>query len=120
MRAASDGSRIVLERGSPDQIRREMQMKFLGIYRTAERAIPPSEEERRKMGKLVEEGMRAGHLLASKAASERSWRTRSHLQREPDGDRRAFHRVQGGDRGLAILRANSKQEASELTKRFLE
>ncbi|PYU57449.1 MAG: hypothetical protein DMG56_22405, partial [Acidobacteria bacterium] len=40
-------------------------MKFLSIYKTVERNAPPSQEEMAKMGKLVEEGMKAGWLLAT-------------------------------------------------------
>ena len=40
-------------------------MKFLSIYKTAERNSPPSEEEMSKMGKLIEEGMKAGYLLGT-------------------------------------------------------
>jgi hypothetical protein len=39
-------------------------VRFLSIYKTAERAVPPSQEEMVRMGKLVEEGMKAGFLLA--------------------------------------------------------
>ena len=39
-------------------------MRLLSIYKTAERSVPPSQEEMAKMGKLVEEGMKAGFLLA--------------------------------------------------------
>lgn len=35
-------------------------MQFLSIYKTAERSAPPSPEEMASMGKLVEEGMKAG------------------------------------------------------------
>jgi hypothetical protein len=40
-------------------------MKFLSIYKTAERGVPPTQEEMAKMGKLVEEGMKAGWLLGT-------------------------------------------------------
>ena len=40
-------------------------MRFLSIYRTAERSGPPSQEEIANMGKLIEEGFRAGWLLAT-------------------------------------------------------
>ena len=40
-------------------------MKFLSIYKTAERNSPPSQEEMAKMGKLVEEGMKGGWLLTT-------------------------------------------------------
>ena len=42
-------------------------MRFLSIYKHVERDIPPSAEEMARMGKLVEEGMKAGFLLAPKA-----------------------------------------------------
>jgi hypothetical protein len=35
-------------------------MKFLSVYKTAEKGGPPSREEITKMGKLIEEGLRLG------------------------------------------------------------
>ena len=32
-------------------------MKFLSMYKSVERGVPPSQEEMARMGKLVEEGM---------------------------------------------------------------
>jgi N-acyl-D-aspartate/D-glutamate deacylase len=43
-------------------------MRFLRIYRSAERNTPPTPEEMADMGKLVEEGMKAGWLFPAKAA----------------------------------------------------
>ena len=40
-------------------------MKFLSIYKTAERTAPPSQEEMARMGKLVEDGMKADWLLGT-------------------------------------------------------
>jgi hypothetical protein len=40
-----------------------MVMKFLSIYKSVEKGVPPSQEEMCKMGELIEEGMRAGYLL---------------------------------------------------------
>ena len=37
-------------------------MKFLSIYKHAERNTPPSPEEMAKMGKMVEDWMKAGKL----------------------------------------------------------
>ena len=39
-------------------------MKFISVYKTAERETPPTQEEMDRMGKLIEEGMKAGWLLA--------------------------------------------------------
>jgi hypothetical protein len=35
-------------------------MKFLSIYKTAETGVLPTQEEMARMGKLVEDGMKAG------------------------------------------------------------
>ena len=40
-------------------------MKFLSIYKQVERNTPPSAEEMATMGKLVEEGFKAGWLMAT-------------------------------------------------------
>ena len=40
-------------------------MRFLSIYKTVERNSPPTQEEMATMGKLVEEGMKAGWLLST-------------------------------------------------------
>ncbi len=43
-------------------------MKFLSIYKSVERNTPPTAEEMAAMGKLIEEGFKAGWLVARKAA----------------------------------------------------
>src|SRR5437868_239292 len=43
----------------------EIVMKFLSIYKTAERGVPPTQEEIAKMGKLIEDHMKAGTLIAT-------------------------------------------------------
>src|SRR5437016_14150884 len=40
-------------------------MRFLSIYKTKERSAPPSQEEMATMGKLVEEGFKAGWLVGT-------------------------------------------------------
>ena len=40
-------------------------MKFLSIYKAVERNTPPTQEEMANMGKLIEEGMKAGWLLST-------------------------------------------------------
>src|SRR5262249_17478079 len=39
-------------------------MKFLSLYKTAETGLPPTPEELSRMGKLIEERMKAGFLVA--------------------------------------------------------
>lgn len=96
-------------------------MKFLSIYKTAERGIPPTQGEMAKMGKLVEEGMKAGWLLGTEGClpSALGARVRSSNGKlsVTDGPFTESKEVVGG---FAILRANSKEEAIQLAKDFLQ
>ena len=95
-------------------------MRFLSIYKTAERGVPPSPEEMAKMGKLVEEEMKAGHLLAVEGCMPSALGTRVRLSNGKvtvtDGPFTELKEVIGG---LAILQANTKEEAIERVKKFL-
>jgi hypothetical protein len=96
-------------------------MKFLSIYKTAERGVPPTQEEMAKMGKLVEEGFKAGWLLATEGClpSALGARVRSSNGKlsVTDGPFTESKEVVGG---FAILQANSKEEAIQLAKNFLQ
>lgn len=96
-------------------------MKFLSIYKTAERNAPPSQEEMAKMGKLVEEGFTAGWLLATEGCLPTVLgarvRNSSGKLTVTDGPFTEAKEVVGG---FAILRANSKEEAIQLAKDFLQ
>ena len=48
-------------------------MRFLSIYKLPEQNTPPSQEEMDTMGKLVEEGMRKGWLLATEGCLPALW-----------------------------------------------
>ncbi len=95
-------------------------MRFLSIYKTAERGVPPTPEEMAKMGKLVEEGMKAGFLLAVEGCMPSATGARVRLSNGKltvtDGPFTESKEVIGG---LAILQANSKEEAIERVKQFL-
>ena len=120
-------------------------MRFLSIYKTAERSVRPSQEEIAKMGKpallevcaslgaktlanglpdrgddLVEEGMKGGVLLAVEGCLPSALGARVRLSNGTltltDGRFTESKEVIGG---LAILRANSKAEAIEIAKQFL-
>jgi hypothetical protein len=98
-----------------------MAMKFLSMYKSVERNVPPSQEEMNKMGKLVEEGMKAGWLLATEgclpsALGARVRSTNGKLS-VTDGPFTESKELVGG---FAILRANSKEEAIQLAKDFLK
>jgi hypothetical protein len=95
-------------------------MRFLSIYKHEERTIPPTAAEMETMGKLIEEGMKAGWLVATEgclpsALGSRVRRSNGKLS-VTDGPFTEAKEVVGG---FAILKANSKKEAIELTRRFL-
>lgn len=94
-------------------------MRFLSIYKTAERTVPPSQEEMTRMGKLIEEGMKAGWLLGTEgclpsALGARVRRSGGNVT-VTDGPFTEAKELVGG---FAILKANSKEEAVQLAKDF--
>ncbi|HEY7305134.1 MAG TPA: YciI family protein [Bryobacteraceae bacterium] len=95
-------------------------MKFLSVYNSVERGVPPTQDEMARMGKLIEEGMKAGHLLAVEGCMPSATGARVRLSNGKvtvtDGPFAESKEVIGG---LAILRANSKQEAVKLVEEFL-
>ena len=95
-------------------------MKFLSVYKTKETGLPPTQEEMATMGKLIEEGMKAGWLLAVEGCmpSATGARVRKSGGKTvvTDGPFVETKELIGG---LAILQANSKEHAIELTKYFL-
>ena len=96
-------------------------MKFLSLYKSVERNTPPSQEEMTRMGKLIEEGFKAGWLVATEGClpSHLGARVRSSSGNitVTDGPFTEAKEVVGG---FAILRANSKAEAIQLAKDFLK
>ena len=95
-------------------------MRFLSIYKTAETSVPPSPEEMARMGKLVEDGMKAGFLLAVEgclpsAAGARVRRSNGKVS-VTDGPFVETKEVVGG---LAIIQASSKAEAIDIARQFL-
>lgn len=95
-------------------------MRFLSIYKAVERNTPPTAEEMEAMGKLVEEGMKAGWLLSTEgclpsALGARVRRSEGKVT-VTDGPFAESKEVVGG---FAIMKAKSKEEAIELAKSFL-
>ena len=95
-------------------------MRFLSVYKSVERGVPPTPEEMARMGKLIEEGMKSGSLLATEGCLPSKLGARVRLSKgkvtATDGPFTEAKEVIGG---LAILQANSKEEAIELVKEFL-
>jgi len=96
-------------------------MRFLSVYNSVERGSPPSQEEMAKMGKLIEEGMKAGWLIATEGCLPTPKGARVRISNGKftvtDGPFTEGKEVIGG---FAILRANSKEEAIQLVRNFLQ
>lgn len=95
-------------------------MKFLSVYKTPERNAPPSVEEMERMGKLIEEGMKAGYLVAVEGCMPSARGARVRLEdgtvTVTDGPFTESKEVIGG---LAIIQAASKEEAIVHVRTFL-
>jgi len=97
-------------------------MKFLCIYKPAKaEGTPPSQDEMSRMGKLIEDGFKAGWLLATEgclpsALGARVRRTGGKFTVK-DGPFTEAKEIIGG---FALIKAQSKEEMIELTKRFLD
>jgi len=98
-----------------------MIVKFLSVYKSVERGVPPTQEEMDKMGRLIEQEMKAGTLLATEGCLPSALgalvRFSGGKVTVTDGPFTEAKEVIGG---FAILQANSKAEAIEMAKRFLE
>ena len=96
-------------------------MKFVSIYKTAETGAPPALEEMARIGKLVEDGMKAGFLLSVEGCMPSATGARVRLSKGKitmtDGPFIESKEVIGG---LAILQADSKDAAIELVRQFLQ
>jgi hypothetical protein len=95
-------------------------MRFLSVYKTVETGAAPTEAEMVRMGKLVEDGMKAGYLLAVEGCQPSASGARVRLSKGKitvtDGPFTEAKEVIGG---LAIIEAPSKQAAVELAREFL-
>jgi hypothetical protein len=100
---------------------KETAMKFLSIYKTVERNTPPCTEEIGTMGKLIEEGFKAGWLVATEGCMPTKLGARVRKSGSDitvtDGPFSEAKEVVGG---FAILKADSKEEAIEMTRKFLK
>lgn len=95
-------------------------MRFLSIYKSVERNTPPTGAEMEAMGKLIEEGMKKGWLLSTEGCLPTNLGARVRKAGEKitvtDGPFTEAKEMVGG---FAILKANSKEEALELVRQFL-
>jgi len=96
-------------------------MRFLCLYKSGKPEGPPTKKDMEDMGKLIEESMKAGWLLATEGCLPSQLGARVRLSGDKftvtDGPFAETKELIGG---FAIIRAGSKDEAIELTKHFLQ
>jgi hypothetical protein len=97
-------------------------MRFISIYtHDARKAAGPTPELMAAMGKLIEEGMKAGWLLATEGVQDATAGVRVSSTggkvTVTDGPFAEAKEVLGG---YALIQAKSRDEAIELARKFLE
>jgi hypothetical protein len=97
-------------------------MRFISIFTHEPSGHAPTEAEMARMGKLIEEGMRKGWLIATEGVSFRETGVRVHKSAGgkvtvTDGP---FTEAKEAIGGYALLKAASKAEVVELTREFLD
>ena len=97
-------------------------MRFVSIFTHEPTNRPPTEAEMAAMGKLIQDAMKEGWLIATEGVSFGSTGVRVHRSAAgkvtvTDGPFTEAKEVIGG---YALLKAESAEEAVRLAKRFLE
>ena len=97
-------------------------MRFISIFTHEPTGQPPTEAEMATMGNLIEEGMKAGWLIATEGVHFSATGVRLHKSADgkvtvTDGPFTETKEVVGG---YALLKAASKDEVIDLTQRFLK
>ena len=96
-------------------------MRFISIFTHEPSNRPPTEAEMASMGKLIEEGMKAGWLIATEGVSFSGTGVRVHKSAGgkitvTDGPFAETKEIIGG---YALLKAANKDEVVALTRNFL-
>jgi len=96
-------------------------MRFISIFTHEPTNRPPTETEMATMGKLIEEGMKAGWLIATEGVNFGTTGVRVNKNTNgkvtvTDGPFAETKEVIGG---YALLKARNKDEVVELTRGFL-
>ncbi len=97
-------------------------MRFISIFTHETTNRPPTEAEMANMGKLIDDAMKEGWLIATEGVSFGQAGVRVHKSAKgkvsvTDGPFTEAKEVIGG---YALLKAKSKAEIVELTRRFLD
>lgn len=98
-------------------------MRYISIFTHAPKHnVPPTPAEMQAMGKLIEDGMKAGWLIATEGVS--FGMTGVRLHKDDGGDVSVidgpFAEAKEVIGGYALLRAGSKAEVVELCRNFLK
>lgn len=96
-------------------------MRFISIFTHEPTNRPPTEDEMATMGKLIEDGMKAGWLIATEGVNFGTTGVRVNKSSGGkitviDGPFAETKEVIGG---YALLKAATKDEVIDLTRRFL-
>jgi hypothetical protein len=96
-------------------------MRFISIFTHEPNDRPPTEAEMATMGKLIEDGMKAGWLIATEGVNFGTTGVRVHKSAAgkvivTDGPFAETKEVLGG---YALLQAANREEVVELTRSFL-
>jgi hypothetical protein len=97
-------------------------MRYISIFTHEKKHdVPPTEAEMAAMGKLIEEGMKSGWLIATEGVHFGQEGVRIHKEQGgtitvTDGPFTEAKEVIGG---YAIMRVSSRAEVIELSRRFL-
>jgi hypothetical protein len=96
-------------------------MRFISIFTHEPSNRPPTEAEMASMGKLIEEGMNQGWLIATEGVNFGTKGVRVHKNAEGsvsviDGPFAETKEIIGG---YALLKAADRDEVVELTRNFL-
>ena len=97
-------------------------MRFISLFTHEPNNTPPSDKLIAEMGALINEGMKAGWLIATEGVHFGQHGVRVHKSTAgkvtvTDGPFAEAKEVLGG---YALLKAESKEKVVELTRRFLE
>jgi hypothetical protein len=97
-------------------------MRFLCVYKPSKpEGAPPSQQEMAEMGKLIEDFMKSGILIATEGCLPSALGARVRMSggkfTVTDGPFTEAKEIIGG---FALINAGSKQEAIEINKTFLK
>ena len=107
--------------GAAHENKRRCDVRFLSVYKTAETNAPPTAEHVARMQALIENGMKAGWLIATEGCLPSAMGAR--VRRSGAGTTvidGPFTETKELIAGFAILEAASKQQAIDLAQTFLE